>query len=123
MNKKITIAKYPNGLIKTEKIITDNSCMIVEYFESGKIKFQEPILNDKRHGTYVKYWENGHPSDRTVYTQGLEDGKSTLYNEKGQIWLEGQYKSGKQVGKWLFHNEDGEVSRVEKYDENGNLIT
>ena len=121
MNKTIIMEKHPNGLIKTEKVIKQNSHVIIEYFENGNIKFQEPFSDDKRHGTYIKYWENGYPSDQTAYVKGLEDGQSTLYNERGEVWLKGQYKSGKQIGKWIFHNEDGKISRIEKYDENGNL--
>lgn len=56
------------------------------YFENGKLKLEESILNDGRlTGVYKTYFENGVPASEINYYGGKKDGKAFEYFEDGKL--------------------------------------
>ncbi len=59
-------------------------------------------------GDEISYFENSTQiMEAKHYVNGLEDGKSTLYYENGQIKAERFWKEGEKVGVWVNWNEAG----------------
>jgi hypothetical protein len=58
-----------------------------------------------------------------VNSMGLKDGHGQEYNTTTKLTRMGKYRNGICVDIWLTFNENHQLIFVEKYDENGNMIT
>ena len=68
---------------------------------TGKVtgKTQELFKDDKKHGLYVSYYDNGQLSFKGTYKGSKSDGPWVFYNENGTVYagLPGTYKNGVKV--------------------------
>ena len=85
----------------------------------------------KQDGTWTEWYENGLKRSKTVYFEGLVNGKREWWSEYGKMDSSGTYKDGKLNGKWTTWHEngqkeyegtykDGELISEECWDEDGN---
>ena len=83
---------YDNGMRKSDAYCPTDTCIFETWFLNGEIE------------------------SRTLYKNGLKNGKYLLYSEKGSIVWEGNYVDGYKDGKWIYNN--GEVLEIYRKGKN-----
>jgi hypothetical protein len=68
-----------------------NGNVLREYFDNGQIKFIAETENNRLHGKYIEYWENG------------------------VVKVKGKYKQGEKSGRWRFYTDAGKLERRERF--------
>jgi antitoxin component YwqK of YwqJK toxin-antitoxin module len=88
------------------------------YYYPGKKKIKiEGRLDkeQKRHGIWESYFENGVPNSTIYYVHGKKHGHVIVYHPNGTIYYVGEYEDDKPVGLWKFYNDKGEFEKEENY--------
>jgi CHAT domain-containing protein/tetratricopeptide (TPR) repeat protein len=103
-----------------------------DFYLTGRKQFEGILLADQPadviDGTGIFYYENGVKKEETQYTQGIRNGKSIAYNEKGIKTWESTFKNDTEIDikffspngvqrqptKWVEMNKLGDI-----YHENG----
>lgn len=113
---KPTQETYSNGQLKTETIFAADQLhkTTITYYENGNKKYVSTGYDKNKRfyldGMSEGYYESGQLSGKTAYKNGLKEGKSISYDEKGMILQDATYindtvvelkrynKLGKQTG-------------------------
>lgn len=72
----------------------------------------------KKHGLYLKYWDNGNRWIEGEYTDGRKTGTWTEFYDNGIVTSKGQYASGRKTGPWVVRYPNNQVHQEGNY-ENG----
>ena len=91
----------------------------IEYYENGKIKFIGEYLNGKRNGQGKEYYDNGEKKFKGVYLNGKRNGKGKEYYDNGKLKFEGEYLNGNKM-KGKMH---GRYYWDENFEFSGNGVT
>lgn len=75
----------------------DQIGLSITWYESGKIKSQCEMVNDKVHGTWIEWHENGQKKREFEAKFGHKDGKSIEWDTEGNVILVEHYKNGDLV--------------------------
>lgn len=107
---------YEDGtprVIRTYEEKNDRKILISEkvMYPNGKLQIEGTYKENKRHGTWAFYYENGNKWSEAVYEDGQYNGKSTTWFENGNLRYEGFYKKGIKSGTWKFYTEAGELEK------------
>jgi len=87
------------------------------YPEKKQLKIEGGLdRQNRRHGTWYYYNEEGGEMSMTTYTNGRKQGFSIVKHPNGAIYYMGEYDMDKKVGKWKFYNEKGEKVNEVNYD-------
>lgn len=92
-------------------IITDGD--MVNYFDnSSQMKSRFSVLNNKLHGEFTIWYENGKVRTTGTYVDGKLDSSYTEYydNQKNSMKINGRYENGIKDGLWIEYFENGSVS-------------
>ena len=65
---------------------------------------QGTFRHGKKHGPWVRYWDNGQLSQKGTYKDGKWDGPWVGYYDNGKMWSRGTYKDGKEEGPWVWYD-------------------
>lgn len=87
----------------------------VDYYESGKIKYEGNWKNGKKTGKWMSFYESGLPWSETRFIEGKREGNTASWYENGKKRFEGQYKNDKRHGKWSFWDEEGNLIKEEEF--------
>jgi len=100
-------------VIVEEQLIEQTREWYREYYPGKKqLKIIGTIDDqERRHGVWEYYNEDGVKISATYYLHGKKDGYSVVYHPNGATSYVGEYKDDKKIGVWRI------------YDPNGNLIT
>jgi len=79
-------------------------------YSNGKLKYEVPLKDGKRHGVLRKYYESGTIQLKSRWNNGVKEGKLISYYKNGQAGLIEPYNNGKIDG------------IVKNYDSLGNLV-
>ncbi|MDA8910680.1 hypothetical protein N9I21_02695 [Crocinitomicaceae bacterium] len=71
---------------------------------------------NRRHGTWYYYNEEGGEMSMTTYTNGRKQGFSIVKHPNGAIYYTGEYDTDKKVGQWKFYDEKGKKVNEVNYD-------
>lgn len=85
---------YDNGQTKVEYTIFGNYIQMVAYHENGVVKETGSYLNNKPHGEYA------------------------LYDEEGKMLSSGEYVHGEKQGMWLYRAGGGDMLYQVVYEDN-----
>ena len=90
---KNVLVKMINKLIGLfTSISTDefdlNNHVYKEYYETGELKREKPIVRGKRHGIEKCYHKSGKLLSEMPYVNGKRHGISKTYNTNGQLYFE-----------------------------------
>lgn len=96
----------------------NNSQIIKNYFQNGKIESIYPFKNKKIHGTVKNYYDNGNLKNEIGYKNGINDGIWRTYHENGKLETERMYVNGKVQGISKSYYENGTL-RSEALEVNG----
>jgi antitoxin component YwqK of YwqJK toxin-antitoxin module len=91
---------------------------IYREFYPGKkqLKIAGPVDgDDKRHGTWESYYENGQMNSMTYFSHGIKEGHSIVYHPNGAIHYVGEYKNDQKIGLWKTYNEQAELISEDEF--------
>ncbi len=107
--------------------------------QTYKISEEGFYVDNKKHGKYTWYYDNGNPaavyhysfdviegevifyfkeggvSTLSNYSAGLQHGVYAEYHENGIIKVEGQFRFGKKTGRWHYYDEQGKKIKSQKH--------
>jgi len=92
------------------------------YYQSGKIKQEFNIKNNKRDGIVKEYNENGQLNFEGIYKDDKLDGQYKIYINNGvydNYYQEGTYKNGKREGSFKQCYSDNNKIKMKGKDKNG----
>ena len=78
-----------------------------EFYPGGTLKIEGSYEDDKRHGVWHAYFEDGTIQSEYIYDAGSREGACTVYHSNGQIYYMGQWHNDEKTGVWKYYTEDG----------------
>jgi len=87
----------------------------VKYWDNGQLSSKGNYKDGKKDGPWVTYHNNGQLSEKVTYKDGKWDGPWVSYNKNGQLWNKGTHKDGKRDGPWIYYREKGQLWFKETY--------
>ena len=86
-----------------------------EYWPSGHIKSEEPIVDGKRDGLASYYHDNGQMYGQIPWVNGEREGQFRLYRADGTLEQELSYKAGQTNGVCRWFDEQGRLKEEAPY--------
>lgn len=113
---------YPDGSSKVERTYKDQDgkrILVKEvlYYPNHQKYMEGEYRNNKRHGLWISWYQNGNVWSKGEFDEGVEEGIRVVYHENGQKYYEGKFKNGKKSGIWKFWDEKGRPVREVDFDE------
>ena len=103
------------GQTTEELTLEDSLIKKVSYYEDGSIREVGYFdLNERRHGKWVLYLENGNRKSVASFQHGLKDGEWIVYDRYSNIVCRMFYDNGTKVGTWEMY-ENGELSQTRNF--------
>ena len=93
------------------------------WFPNGQQEKRAEMKDD--HYVKVEFWyDNGNKRIEATFDEDThkKDGKFTQWWSNGNKRLEQSYKNGEIVGESIEYGEDGKPNRIDRYDDNGELV-
>jgi antitoxin component YwqK of YwqJK toxin-antitoxin module len=121
LNDKV-IEAYPDGKPKRVQYFTDtqeNSYMAKEvfFYPNGQKKMEGEYNQDnKKHGRWIYWREDGKKWSEGYFNEGKDDGMRRTWHENGGKHYEGRYDNGTRIGTWRFWDETGKLVKEIDYD-------
>jgi antitoxin component YwqK of YwqJK toxin-antitoxin module len=88
-----------------------------EIYDNGQVKINGTLVDGKRHGLWVSYFENGLKWSEENYYMGVRDGKAISYFSNGMLRYRGAYVDDVKAGLWTFYDEEGKVVKEVDFNE------
>jgi antitoxin component YwqK of YwqJK toxin-antitoxin module len=116
------IETYPDGKPKRVQYFTavpENSYKAREvvYYQNGKKKMDGAYNADnKKHGKWTYWREDGKVWSEGYFFEGKDDGMRKTWHENGKKHYQGKYDKGTRIGKWKFWDESGKLVKEIDYD-------
>ena len=100
----------------TEKLtLEDDRIKKVTYYEDGSIREVGYFdLEERRHGKWILYLENGNCKSIASFQHGLKHGEWIIYDRYSNIVCRMFYKKGDKVGTWEIYK-NGELAQTRTY--------
>ena len=111
-NKMKTVINYVNGAMNGPYL---------EFNDRGQIEKKQSFTNNKIHGLYAEY-KFGRPLKEYMYHDGMLDGYSREYSDRGNLRKEALYKKGKLDGLFKQFDEEGNVVLEYEYNNGEKVI-
>ena len=64
--------------------------------------------NNKKHGNWIQYFENGRISLKSTFKEGKLHGAYVQYHPNGISFVTGRYNQDRRDGEWFVYDEKGE---------------
>lgn len=106
----------PQEVTKKESLIVQDGDLFKEFYPGKKqVKIEGRYdADNKRHGKWTFYHENGQEGNFTFYQHGKKHGHSYTSYPNGAPYYYGEYKNDTMVGQWKFYDKKGEY-KIEDY--------
>ncbi|HET6243267.1 MAG: hypothetical protein H0V01_01755 [Bacteroidetes bacterium] len=101
--------------LKTEVIKSGEMALHKTFYKNGQLRIQGNMLNGKREGKWVSFYEDGMPWSETWFDKGRKHGSTTTWNSDGKKYYEGHFENNKESGKWTYWDENGSVIKEVEY--------
>lgn len=114
------VSKYPSGIASKIELyaVTDSGKFLakeIRFFPNGEKDSEGEIKNDKKHGEWKQWYNNGQVWIEEQYSEGIKNGAFTVYYPNGEKNYAGKYDYGVPAGTWTFWNENGEILKETSY--------
>ena len=111
-----------NGDLFQEGMIIDNKKhgICIQYYNNGEIENSGTYKKGKKNGEFITFYPNGNTHITGQYKDDKINGKETCYFESGKLDCINEYKNGVKHGKFKNYFKNG-VLEEEGYLINGNL--
>ncbi|WP_235298397.1 toxin-antitoxin system YwqK family antitoxin [Portibacter marinus] len=117
MNKIKSVISYVNGVVNGP---------YMEFNNRGQVEKRVTYVNNQYHGLYSEY-KFGRPIKEYMYDEGILDGVSKEYSDRGKLTKETGYKEGKIHGTYRQYDEEGNVVLEYEYKDgekiSGGIVT
>lgn len=97
----------------------------IKYYENGEVEEHAHFQNDTLHGQRTLFYENGDTLIVENYTNGQFSGDYRTYFQSGVLESEGAYVDGVMEGKWTFFYENKKIKEIVQFknnEENGPFV-
>jgi antitoxin component YwqK of YwqJK toxin-antitoxin module len=103
---------------KVEDLVDIKDGVFTEYYPGKeKVKFRgRQDENQKRHGRWVFYSQNGEELSISHYNHGEKHGHTVVKYPTGGIHYMGEYENNKQIGIWKTYDESGKLLEEKNFD-------
>ena len=118
MVKAEMFSYYDTGELQEKRnVLAENkSELLIRYRKNKDVHYTQQFVNEKYHGKYREYYENGTLRHDWNYTQGNLDGKKLSYNEQNQLIVNEIMKDGvKDEGLFYTYRDDGSLKYELRY--------
>ncbi|MBN2349722.1 MAG: hypothetical protein JXJ22_12820 [Bacteroidales bacterium] len=78
-----------------------------QFYPNGRLFEEIYWVNDKKHGDWIQYFENGKNKMLAKYTDGQLSGEFIVFNVAGKVQISGFYKENVMHGIWTYFDEQG----------------
>lgn len=75
--------------------------------------------DNKKNGTWVKYYENGKPQAELNFASNRPDGPYTLYHANGNVKEQGVWSKGRMTGVYKRFYESGQIKQEKQFNDFG----
>ncbi len=103
-NNIIEIENIETSEDTTKTVLDNNSNLTREYYLNGNVKIIGETLNGNREGEWIYYFENGKVWSKGAYINNLSNGKFTIFDEDGILFMESFYDMGKKTKEIYYKN-------------------
>jgi antitoxin component YwqK of YwqJK toxin-antitoxin module len=103
--------------IETEELVEVKDGIYTEWYPGKKqVKYKGgQDEQNRRHGKWSFYSENGLELSITMFNSGLKDGFTIVKYPNGAIHYRGEYRNDEMVGVWTTYDEKGNVATEKDY--------
>lgn len=119
---EVTEETYADG--KPKRVVTyeveggkKNRVREIQYYPAGHKKIEGEYEENKRHGTWKAWHENGALWSVGKYDNGIRNGEATVYHSNEQVHIKGNYRNDSPYGKWQWYDEGGQLVNEIDYSE------
>jgi uncharacterized protein len=114
-------SSYPDGTPMKENYYryfgnTKELAKEIRYFTDGTIQSEGEFLQNKKHGKWTSWYDNGQKWMEENYSKDLKDGDFIVWYKSGIKNYEGSFSNGKPDGTWIFYDETGNKISKSKYE-------
>ncbi len=88
----------------------------ITYYVNGQPSNKTRFKDGNYDGTFIAFYTNGATCYVQHFTNGIAEGEDTGFYSSGKINYKGQYHSNSQVGHWTWYKEDGSIESEKNYD-------
>ncbi|HRS53202.1 MAG TPA: hypothetical protein P5250_00660 [Bacteroidales bacterium] len=119
--KEIIEEKYPDDSPKLIRFYKEKNgekeiVKEISFYPNHNKKIEGEYKNNKRHGKWTAWFEDGKIQSEGYFKNGLNHGSRKVYYENGNKRYEGKYENGKYIGKWKFYSPDGNLINEINFD-------
>lgn len=103
--------------VEVEELVEIKDGVYTEWYPGKKqIKYRGgQDAENRRHGKWTFYAENGAELSMTMYNSGKKEGFTIVKYPNGMIHYRGEYLNDEMVGIWTTYNEQGKVDTEKDY--------
>lgn len=102
---------------ETEELVEIKEGIYREWYPGKKqVKYKGgQDEQNRRHGKWTFYSENGMELSITMFNAGMKDGFTIVKYPNGAIHYRGEYRNDEMVGVWTTYDEKGNVATEKDY--------
>lgn len=119
-----SLTPYTTGAVqnKVEVVCGELQGKSVWLDQNGTTTTVINLRNNKRHGGYQQFHDNGKIKLQSYYADGEIDSVYQSFYENGQIEVDGRYVLGNRYGTFKFYHSNGKTDAIISYDKAGNRV-
>lgn len=111
----IFLSSLSYGQIKDSLILENDLIKKISYYQNGNIRETGYFdLDEKRHGKWFLYLENGNCISVASFNHGLKHGEWKVYDKNGNLVCKMFYNNGEKIGTWEIYK-NGELAEQRIY--------
>tara|TARA_B110000967_G_scaffold208492_1_gene260915 strand:+ start:3919 stop:4404 length:486 start_codon:yes stop_codon:yes gene_type:complete len=108
-------------IIKGDTLFKLEGDQYQKFFASGKVEYEGKLINDKKEGHWITFYEDASLCKEIDYSKGQQDGKFIWYFTNGNKQQEADVVNGIKHGEDKYWNKDGTLNSITTF-ENGEQI-
>lgn len=116
LTEKVEV-QFPNGQPQIVRYYDKNNNCVreVEFYDTGKVKMEGGMKDDKMEGEWKAYFPDGRMQSKGTFKDGKRTGEACAWQSNGNLYYEGYYKDGNHCGHWKWYDEQGNLQKEVDY--------
>lgn len=79
----------------------------LSYFPDGKLRSRGMLVEGRRNGAWVLYYDSGRVAITAHYYRGRQHGSWRAWSPDGALAIVGQFANGRRIGTWRWYDRNG----------------
>ncbi len=113
-NADTSKTKVVDFIFKKDSVLENGES--IKRYKNGVIEMQGTMKNGKREGLWKSFYENGSKWSETTFAGGKKNGKTITWFPNEQKRYEGYYTNDIESGSWTFWNDKGKEVSKKNYE-------